>query len=85
MCVADISAEEEPDEGIMADYTVWVHTSNCQGAGTEGRVAIGLHGQGESSGMQDLEGAPFTRGKVTATSQPLARKEKQKANTSLPA
>lgn len=65
--VAGTAFEEEEDEVVMADYTVWVHTSNCQGAGTEGRVAIELHGQGGSCGMQDLEGAPFARGQVTTT------------------
>ena len=52
----------------MADYNVWVHTSGCQGAGTEGRVAIELHGQEGSSGMQQLDtqqDAAFARGKVT--------------------
>ena len=64
--------EEEPDEVTMSDYTVWVHTSNDRRAGTDGRVAIELHGQGGSSGLQWLhpqQDAPFSRGKVTTIAQ----------------
>ena len=56
-------------EAVTADYTVWIHASDSPKAGTDGRVAIELHGQGGSSSQQWLHNqqkTPFSRGKVTA-------------------
>lgn len=57
-------------EAVTADYTVWIHTSDCPRAGTDGRVAVELHGHRSSSGLQWLhtqQEAPFSRAKVTAS------------------
>ena len=51
----------------MADYKVWVHTSHQVSAGTDGRVAIELHGERGDTGIQWLgteQDTPFGRGKV---------------------
>lgn len=63
--------EDEAAAAVMSEYCVWVHTSSCKGAGTQGRVSIELHGRGGSSGMQLLQAqhdGAFARGQVRPVS-----------------
>lgn len=74
-CLAEADEEEQEDEQpeaveapVKTEYHVWIHTSSCRGAGTQGRVSIELHGQGGSSGLQPLHEAndgAFARSQVT--------------------
>ena len=77
--------EEETAAAMVSEYRVWVHTSSCKGAGTQGRVSIELHGQGGSSGMQPLhaqhDGA-FARGQVRPISPPTPHSPYMHASTS---
>ena len=55
------------EQHTVAEYKVWVHTSACKGAGTEGTVLLELHGQQNSSGMQRLglqQGHSLAKGQV---------------------
>ena len=57
----------EEQQHTVAEYKVWVHTSACNGAGTEGPVLLELHGQQDSSGLQRLDlqqGHSFAKGQV---------------------
>lgn len=53
-------------DGGLKLYKVWVHTSSCPGAGTDGVVSMELHGASGSSKQQVLDAPPgaFARGKV---------------------
>ena len=53
-------------DGGLQLYKVWVHTSSCPGAGTDGVVSVELHGASGSSKQQELDAPPgaFARGKV---------------------
>ncbi len=74
-CLAEADEEDQQDDQqeaveapVKTQYHVWIHTSSCRGAGTEGRVSIELHGQGGSSGLQPLQAAnddAFARSQVT--------------------
>ena len=66
-----MSAQEpQPQLGLApltVGYNIWVHTSQCKGAGTAGNVCLELHGQQGSSGMCTLKGSPeqgFAKGQV---------------------
>lgn len=74
MSHAESETPQEPvatEPQAMAEYIVSVHTSSCKGAGTEGGVAVELHGRQASSGMQQLQpqaANSFARGQVSSPS-----------------